>query len=111
MAVKGQRVGHLCSLGANLIYTVEVGTVDTVTISFASIDNTPITMKLYHVRQGNQGQIVHADKDLLASPMIIDTKPVYLQGLHVSSLDDIVVNSSVADKLVVNINGSDSWNG
>ena len=111
MAIKGQRAAVLCSLGDTLVYTAPQSTADTVTISFASIDNTPITMKLYHIKQGNNGAIPHEPKDLLASPMIIDTRPVYLKDLHISSLDDIVVNSSVADKLAVTINGSDSWNG
>lgn len=104
MAVQGQRAAVLCSLGDNLIWTVPASTTETISISFASVDNTPVTMKIYHVRQGNGGARPHTDAHLLASPYVIEEQPVVLRDLFVSSLDDIVVHASVADKLVVNIN-------
>ena len=105
MAIIGQRAAVLCSLGDNLIYSVPSASTDQLTISFSSVDNSPITIKVYHVKQGNSGALPHSAKDLLASPLIIDTTPVFISELNVSSLDDIVVNSSVDVKLVVNING------
>jgi hypothetical protein len=104
MPIAGQRTAVKCALGDNIVHTVGTATTEKITISFSSIDNTPITMKVYHVKQGNAGTHVKEDEDLLASPMTVDTKPILLRDLYVSSGDDIVVYSSVADKLIVNIN-------
>jgi hypothetical protein len=104
MSNKGQKAAVMCSAGANLIYTAKHGSTETVSVSFSSVDNTPVTMSIYHVKAGNSGAVTYAAKDLLSSPLIIYDRPVILRGLVLASLDDIVVSSDLADKLVVNIN-------
>jgi len=104
MSNKGQKAAVLCSAGSNLIYTAKHGSTEKISISFSSVDNTPVTMRIYHVKAGNSSSIVHADKDLLSSPLIIYDRPVILRELMLASLDDIVVDADLADKLVVNIN-------
>lgn len=98
-----QQAAVLCALGDNIIWTATGST--TISISFASVDNTPVTMKLYHVKQGNNGNHAHTDADLLASPMVVEDTPVVLRDLKVANGDDIVVNASLASTLVVNVNG------
>ena len=105
--MNGQRAAVLCDLGDNIIWTVPQGIAERISISFASVDNTPVVMKLYHVKQGQAGQHVHENADLLSSPVTIEDKPVWLRNLHVSSLDDIVVYASVDQKLAVTINSGD----
>ena len=102
--MNGQRAAVLCNQGDNIIWTVPLGITEKISIYFSSADNTEVTVKLYHVKQGQEGQRVHQVSDLLFSPLVIKDSPVSLRDLHVSSLDDIVVNASEDQKVVVNIN-------
>lgn len=102
---KGQKAAVLCALGDNLIYTVPVATNDKINIRISSVDGTAVVVKVYHVKQGNNGTIPIADRFLITTPFTVENDTVIVEALNVSSLDDIVVNSSVADKAVVNVNG------
>jgi len=104
MAHVGQRAAVLCTAGDNLIYTVDAGNTENLSLSFSSSDGSALTFKVYHVKQGKQGNIAHGDKDLLGPPLLISMVPVVLKELIVSSLDDLVVNVDVGSKLVVNVN-------
>ncbi len=105
MPNKGQKAAVLCDAGSNIIYTADHGGGDElISITFASIDNTPVTMKVYHVKQGNAGTVPVGDKVMLSSPLIIVDRPVILRDLQIATLDDIIVNADLAGKLAVTVN-------
>lgn len=102
------RTGKLADLvvpsGWNRIYTVPSNENGSISINLCTVTGAAVTYQVAFVKQGNEGGIARASKDMLTSPSSISVGTVSIIDLGVDSLDDIYVWASISNELVASIN-------
>lgn len=102
------RIGKLaelqCAAGWNLLYTVPKGENGTISINLASLDVTPVTFQLRHVKAGDSGSLSHSAVNTISTPYVLSIENSSIVDLGVDSLDDIWVSASVDNILIASVN-------
>lgn len=98
--IAGQVAAVICDSPSTLVHTFTESGDCRVTIRLSSIDNTPVTVKVYHVKQGQPLD----PKYIIATYADISDSPETIKDLWVQRTDQIHVDVDTIDTLVVNVN-------
>ena len=98
--IAGQVAAVICDSPSNLIHTFTESGDCKVTIRLSSIDNTPVAVKVYHVKQGQTLD----PKYIIATYSDISDLPETIEDLWVQRTDQIQVDVDIVDKIAVNVN-------